>query len=213
MFFLDENNKSQYQTDLKDIINSETGFNNKVMLLRLFYKRIVNKANQKEYKSFLSDNFMKIGTYAIYDFAFNGWIKISDNEVNELKNKTLELFRSKEKGAEVYPDPIKTKLECLYILHINGLANDLSSLEEMSQDYLHLQFLLNPESFDYSQVDFSDYMWKNFALREKYMKRFVEHKNDLIPLIEERIKKDTVTEFEKRILYRFFLSKSEVLNL
>lgn len=212
LYFLDENNKNQYQTDLKDIINSELDFNNKVMLLRLFYKRIVNKATRKEYKSFLSDNFMKIGTYAIYDFAFNGWIKISDNEVNELKNKTLELFKSKEKGAEIYPDPVKTNLECLYLLHITGLANDLSSLEEMSQDYLHLQFLLNPESFDYTQVDFSNYMWQNFARRPKYMKLFVEHKSNIIPLIEEKIKKDYATEFEKRIFYKFFLSKSEVLN-
>ena len=42
------------------------------------------------------------------------------------------------------------------------------------------------------------------------MRFFVEHKEDIIPRIVQRIKKDEATEDEKKILYGFLLSDDEI---
>lgn len=108
------------------------------------------------------------------------------------------------------PDPLETRLEQVYLLYINDIVSDISALDEISNEYLHLQFLLHPETFDYHNVDFSNSMWRNFARHPKLMRFFVEHKEDIIPRIIQRIKKDEATEDEKKILYGFLLSDDEI---
>ena len=83
-------------------------------------------------------------------------------------------------------------------------------MKELTDGRPHLQFLLCPENFDYTQVDFSNYMWENFARHERYMKCFVAHKDAIIPQIKERIEKNDVSEAEKKILYGFLLDGGEV---
>ena len=210
LFFLNEEESKSFQAEIIKILDVESDFNKKVMLLRLFYKRIVDKETQERFKLFLSDNFTKIGIQAIYDFVLNSWIKPSKQHIDELKQKTLEVYHSRKDGVNVFPDPIKTNLECLYLLHIFGLADDLNSLEELSSENPHLQFLLHPESFDYSLVDFSNYMWANFAHQSKYMDLFVEHRDVIITSIKEKMAKDIATDIEKKILYGFLLDGEEV---
>ena len=210
LFFLNEEESKSFQAEIISILDVESDFNKKVMLLRLFYKRIVDKETQERYKLFLSDNFTKIGIQAIYDFALNSWIKPSKQHIDELKQKTLEVYHSRKDGVGVFPDPIKTNLECLYLLYIFGLADDLNSLDELSSENPHLQFLLHPENFDYSLVDFSNYMWENFARQSKYMDLFVEHRDVIITSIKEKMAKDIATDVEKKILYGFLLDGEEV---
>lgn len=85
--------------------------------------------------------------------------------------------------------------------------------ERLSEGRPHLQFLLDSESFDYSQVDFSNYMWENFARHEKYMSCFIAHKDAIIPIIQNRIKSEEASETEKRILYGFLLSGNEIWKI
>ena len=77
----------------------------------------------------------------------------------------------------------------------------------------HLQFLLEPDSFDYSQVDFSNYMWENFARHEKYMKYFVTHKDAIIPRIQKRMEAGEASETEKRVLFGFLLNEDEIWKM
>ena len=99
------------------------------------------------------------------------------------------------------------------MLYISDIITDISSLSELSEGRPHLQFLLNPEKFDYAQVDFSNYMWANFARCEKYMKYFIAHKDTIIPKIKEQIEKNNATEEEKKILYGFLLERNEVWKI
>ena len=112
-----------------------------------------------------------------------------------------------------FPDPVEAKLECAYLLYISDIITDISILKELTEGRPHLQFLLYPDNFDYSQVDFSDYMWENFARHEKYMKCFITHKDSIIPQIKERIEKNDASEAEKRILYGFLLNGDDVWKI
>ena len=108
------------------------------------------------------------------------------------------------------PDPIETKLECVYLLYISGVITDISMLNELAPQRPHLQFLLDPENFDYTQVDFSNYMWGNFAGHVQFRKYFVANKNILIPQIKSRVKQKTASEVEKKVLYGILLDKDEL---
>lgn len=83
-------------------------------------------------------------------------------------------------------------------------------LNELAPQRPHLQFLLDPENFDYTQVDFSNYMWGNFAGRVQFRKYFVANKNILIPQIKRRVKQKTASEVEKKVLYGILLDKDEL---
>ncbi len=168
---------------------------------------------QQKYQCILSDNFAQLPIEAIYDFTFSGWLTPDQNSIKEFLNEILEISRKEVAGMRLYPDPVETKLECVYLLHINDMITDISVLKELSEERPHLQFLLDSESFDYSQVDFSNYMWENFARHEKYMSSFIAHKDVIIPRIQKRIETGEASETEKRILYGFLLSGDEVWKM
>lgn len=42
------------------------------------------------------------------------------------------------------------------------------------------------------------------------MKYFVEHKEEIIPVMRERLLRDEATETEKKVLYGFFLKGTDV---
>lgn len=205
----DEETTNRIQT----LIDATEEFHKKVILLRLFYQQITGDAIQQKYKCILSENFAQLPIEAIYDFTFSGWLIPDQNSIKEFLNKILVISKKDIAGVRAYPDPVETKLECVYLLYINDMITDISILKELSEERPHLQFLLDPESFDYSQVDFSDYMWENFARHEKYMNYFVVHKEAITPKIQNRIISEEATETEKRILYGFLLNGDEVWEI
>lgn len=198
---------------IQAIIDATEDFHKKVILLRLFYQQLIGDAVQLKYKSILSDNFAQLPIEAIYDFTFSGWLTPDPNSIKEFLNEILELSRKEVTGVLSYPDPVETKLECVYLFYISDMIADLSALEELAEGRPHLQFLLDSENFDYSQVDFSNYMWENFARQEKYMNCFITHKDVIIPKIQKRIETGQASESEKRILYGFLLSGNEVWKI
>ena len=206
--------KDEATTDkIQVIIDTTEDFHKKVILLRLFYQQIIGDTVQQKYKHILSDNFAQLPIEAIYDFTFSGWLTPDQNSIKEFLNGVLEISRKEVTGVHSYPDPIESKLECVYLLYINDMISDISDLKELSKERPHLQFLLDSESFDYSQVNFSNYMWENFARHEKYLNCFITHKDAIIPKIQKRIEKGEANETEKRILYGFLLSGDEVWKI
>lgn len=200
------------QNQIEDIIESVTEFHKKIILLRLLYKSIINDDLKSKYINFLSDNFLKLDTYALYDFVFDDWIKPSPTQIDSFLNRIIDMNNKKVKGVYQMPDPVETELECAYILYIEGIIPDISVLNDLSADRPHLQFLLNPNEFDYTQVNFSNYMWENFARNDKYMKLFIEHKESIIPSIKEHLKVGIASETEKKIFYGFLLNGEELWN-
>ena len=198
---------------IQDLIDATEGFHKKVILLRLFYQQIMGDTIQQKYKCFLSENFAQLPIEAIYDFVFPGWLTPSQNSIKGFLNEILKISREQVTGVRSYSNLVETRLECTYLLYITDMITDISDLKEMSEGRPYLQFLLDPENFDYSQVDFSNYMWENFARHEKYMNCFIAHKNAIIPKIQSRIKSEEASESEKKILYGFLLDGAEVWKI
>lgn len=198
--------------ELQATIDMTSDFNSQIILLRLFYKHIDDEEIRKDYQGFLSINFSQLPTGAVYDFVLSGWLTLTPEATSALLKEILETNRQQSQGVLSFPDPLERKLECVYLLYINNIITDISALSELAERRPHLQFLLKPKDFDYRQVDFSNYMWENFARHDRYMKYFVAHRNAIIPKIKERIKNNEASEDEKRILYGFLLDKEEVMK-
>lgn len=207
---LPKSNTMDISEDIISSINSTENDYQKILLLRLFFQYIKDEEMQKVYKDFLSENFSTLPTAAIYDFVFSGWLTLTSEATESFLSAILEINENLPDGLQSFPDPVETKLECVYLLHINGLITDIGVLAELAEGRPHLQFLLNPDNFDYTQVDFSNYMWENFARHEKYMEYFIIHKDKIIPNIKERMKHGDVSEAERKILYGFLLNGNEV---
>lgn len=171
--FLPLSDIENVQAELQVLLDIAKDVPEKVLFIRLFFDRITNAKIQKVCQDFLTENFLLLSTDAIYDFVFSGWLTITSKSASMFLNEIIEIKRQQPKGVHSFPDPVDTKLECVYILFISGNITDITALKGLAEDRNHLQFLLNPDSFDYGKVDFSDYMWVNFAHHEKYMKYFI----------------------------------------
>lgn len=206
--------KDKETTDkIQALIDATEDFDRKVILLRLFYQQIADDTIKQKYKDTLSVSFSQLPIEAIYDFSFSGWLTPNQDSIKEFLNGILEISRKETSNMRSYPNPVDSELECAYLLHINEMIPDLNILKELSEGRPHLQFLLDPDSFDYSQVDFSDYMWENFARQEKYMTYFITHKDDIIPRIQKRIGTGEASEIEKRVLFGFLLTGNDVWKM
>lgn len=156
---------------------------------------------------------MKLNKGDIYDFVFNDWIDISKEIEDRYLQHILDLENNNIKEVQVYPDPLENALECVCILYINDKIKDISLLRNLKTDEPHLCFLLSPETFDYTKVDFLNYMWRNFATKKKYMDKFIEHKSEIMTNLKKKIRNNTANDDEKIIYYRYFVDEDEVWRL
>lgn len=212
-FFLCKENNKDYNEKIYRMIDAESNINRKIILLRLFYKHVFDDEKAKAYRSFIENSFLALDTSAIIDFTFSGWLEPTQEDISALKIEVLNHYRNKNSVVRSFPDPYEDKLECIILLYITGKIDDISMLDELTCENTYLRFLLHPDSFDYREVDFSNYMWVNFARHSKYMSIFVDHKTDIIPRIKERIKKEEATETEKKILFGYLLQNDEIWSI
>ena len=91
------------------------------------------------------------------------------------------------------------------LLYITEKISSLEPLKEMIEESDFLKFFLDEENFDYTKINFSNYMWQNIANRPHFMKIILKHRAEIIPILEEKVKQDQATDFEKRILYGHLL--------
>lgn len=210
--FTDKDDYESEQYKIKNLIDNQKEFCEKSMLLKLFRKCITDKKIKSDYVYELSSNFHELDTSSICEFIFNGWLEISQDNINALFDEIHKIKSNQQEGVITIPDPLETKLECIYILYIQGFISDISPLKDLADGRIHLQFLLNPDDFNYEQVDFSNYMWVNFARHPKYMEKFILHKDTIIPIIKQKIETNEASETERKILYAFLLNKDEMYN-
>ena len=209
---LDKNNIATLQDEIKNIIEATDSFSNKISLLRLFLNCIIDEDIKNNYIKSLSSHFSELDVRDIYDFAFNNWLKPSQTGIAKFLSEILEL-QKKQDIEQYYPNPLEMRLECIYLLYITDIIKDISMLKDLAKEKEHLQFLLNPDTFDYTKIDFSNYMWINFIKSPKFVEKFIEHKKEMIPLLKTKIRNNTATDDEKKILYGYFLEKDEIWNI
>lgn len=208
---IDKSQLTECQSDINEFILSfET--KKRITILRLFKKLLIDEEIINSHKDFLVLYFSDLDSDDIFDFAFDDWLDISPDNLKKLIDDAINMYNQrKSTGMRTWPDYFKAQLDIICILYITDKISDLRRLEQVMSESVHLQFLIDSDNFDYTQVDFLNYMWENIARRERFMEKFVEHKDVLIPIIEKKIDMDTATEFERKVLYGFLKDQSKLL--
>lgn len=210
--FIKNSDLSEIQCEIHNLIQS---FEEKeqIEMIRLFYKHITDPILSEQYKSFILEHFDDLDCDDIFEFVSNGWLNISHEHSQKILESALTIYRNqKNSPMHMYPDPLESKLELVYILYITGKINDISALKEMEDEKDFIKFFLDSDNFDYKKVDFSNYMWENIVRREKFMTQFVAHKDDIIPNIQRKVNLDKATELERKMLYGYLLDKDDLLR-
>ena len=119
--------------------------------------------------------------------------------------------RKAQPGMRTFPDWLMVTIEECMILKLFGFDIDLTSLEPYAHYSEHLSFMVNPEAFDYSQVNTEHYMWQNLIYSKEYQPYFVEHKSEVL---SEDLRKSfdlgVATEDQQKIVYGILLNQDEL---
>lgn len=140
----------------------------------------------------------------------DGWVSLNENDAQALISDILTTAESQIPRYYVFSDPLENKLQTIYLLYLTEVVGDISPLKDIAEKDSILQFFINSEGFDYSEVDFSHYMWQNIARVPKYLVRIIAHKDILIRKMKQRVEYGIATEFEKKLLYGCFMRREAI---
>lgn len=195
------------QVEISNFIKSFTGYD-RVIALRLLYKHITDRNNIAEQKQYISENVDLLRSDDIIDFTFHKWLEITPAFEDKIISDTINIYKQqKQTAVHVSPDPLQSKLDLIYLLHLTGNISSLAQLSDIEDASDFLSFFIHPDTFDYRKVDFSNYMWSNIARDPKYMDLFVRYKEQIVPNIQKKVELDQATEFERKILYGILLDR------
>ena len=230
-FFDYENNTNQYSIQaflksfikdedgvaIKSIIDSFENVNQKLICIGLLFKSFPPGEIKEEIKKYIEMNLPSVKRRYFLDFILNDFIALSEEETNSMVGKIIAIDDKQSKTPSIsFPDPLESEIERLCLLILTDKISNLDilkRLECLNKKNEFLEFILHPDTFDFNCVNFSNYMWANFARCPKYMDKFIKAKEILIPKIQHKIEIGAANEDEKKILYGFLLDKETIWNL
>ena len=167
----------------------------------------------EKYKGFLNSNLELIRTEFLFDLLIEKILPYSDTVINRFIDtiKNEDKRRKEKPGMRTYPDWLTTSIEECIILKLIGFNVDLTLLKPYEHYSEYLQFMLNPNDYDYSHIDTSNYMWQNLIYSPLYKDYFISHKDELL---SENLKNlfdmGVETRDQQKIVYGLLLNDDEL---
>lgn len=84
---------------------------------------------------------------------------------------TARVFATKDEtqiGISTNPDTLLEAIEFAILLKLVGYPIDISCFDKFKDVSAFLAFVLEPNTFDYSQIDTGYYMWQNLIFSPEY---------------------------------------------
>lgn len=177
----------------------------------LYYRRFL--LPMEKYRGFLSENTDLIDTSVLFEFLIENRISFSQQIQDRFIN-TINAEHEKRKAnpnVRSFPDWLTETIDECIILKLCDFDLDLSLLTPFAEYSFQLQFMLNPESFDYSNVDVDQYMWQNLIYSKEYREYFVKHKKDILsPRVNDIFSMGLSTTDQQKIVYGILLDDDEL---
>ena len=170
-------------------------------------RKILLQYDNDYWCEFIKSTINENGVSEIYTYIKSGVI-VFDNKLKQHFDSVLtDCKKSKITGIFTFPDHQKNTIETLLILllteHIPTL-NDIDFLRQYTDDSEFLDFLFNPDTFDYSKINTADYMWCNFINNDKYREIILKHKSEFwSDDNEKRIRLGFGSNFENKVAYKY----------
>ena len=169
--------------------------------------------NLEKYKAFLEDNLDSISYAHLFDFLIEKTIDFNDTVYAQFQNvisRTAKERRDKP-GYRTVPDHLISAIELCLILKLFDFPIDLTVLKEYSEYSDHLEFMLDPDGFDYSKVNLDHYMWENLIFTDEYQLYFIKHKADILTEDLEKVFSNNKADKNcQKIVYGILLDKDKL---
>lgn len=169
------------------------------------FKDILLKHEPTKWTKWIIDNLEHNWAEEVFDYLEKKIIPY-----NEVVSKYFEeklKARKETPGVILYPDNKSELVNSIVILHILGIIPNLDSMTYLKRyctEYVYLDFLFNPGSFDYSSINTADYMWCNFINSNEYRDIILKHKSEFwTKENEKRIELGFGSSFENMIAYKY----------
>lgn len=187
--------------DLIDNCNSES----ERVHYSYIFKDILLIFEEDEWKKWIKDNMSNNYVEEVFDYLKNDIVTFDESISNYFETKITSIQNTP--GMIVFPDQKSEIITILVLLLLIGKIPDfenLSFLKKYCNEFDYLDFLFNPETFDYSKINIADYMWCNFINSDKYRDIILKHKSDFWSKKDEkRIELGFGGPFENQIAYKY----------
>lgn len=134
------------------------------------------------FKEIIENNTDLLEFIDIFQMMIDKYIVLSDNIKKRVLSDISNNIENEVPGVYIQNNTgyYKHLINYCIIMYLLDFEFDLKLLEKYKEHSEIVCFVLNPDSFDYSKVDFNDYMWQNLVYSDKYQKYFIKHKNEII---------------------------------
>jgi len=194
---------------ISEIIEAEEDNQKKCELIfrfRLFF-------NKNKYKKYLKEHIKDMDIDDLFTFVMKGYIPYNGEVLNYyLKIISREVIdREASPGHYKFPDPLTFSIQYCILLKLANNPVEILKLAPYKKYSVYIEFLLDPNDFDYLKVDTSDYMWQNFFFNEEYGKILKKHKKEILTdNLRERFINNFTSTNEQKIIYGLLLDKNEI---
>lgn len=175
-------------------------------------RKVIYKWKRKELSELINSNIEKLDSKTIMYYVKDNIIKFDDTVKNIVKNEIVNTLELRKKTGEIaIPGSVVliTKLCC--DLYLSEKISDIDFLSNLKKEEKHIEFLLDQECFDYSNVDLRENLWVKIFSKEIYRDLMLRHKKEILTddLLQD-IKNGYVTERTKRIVYHYFFDEGDI---
>lgn len=169
--------------------------------------------NIEKYKTFLEENLESITYTQLFDLVIERTIDFDHRVYAQFKD--VIILKAEERrnrpGYRTVPDHLISSIELCLILKLFNFPIDLSELKEFIEFSEHLDFMLNPDDFDYSKVNLDHYMWENLIYTDEYQPYFIKHKDEILTEDLEKVFSNNKADKNcQKIVYGILLDKEEL---
>ena len=169
------------------------------------HRRVLLKYDEIEWKNYIEENLNNNWEQEIFQLLYEKILSFND-KIKEYYVNKFKKYASSSKGVYSYPDHKAEAINQLVIYILLDIANenDIEFIKDYAYMSDYLEFIFNPESFDYRNIKISDTMWCNFINSDHYRERILEHKSEFWNKEEEkRIELGFGSSFENRVAYKY----------
>ena len=202
---------NEIQEKVSKLIDNIEEINEKIKMI--YYLHILFNKNQRFiYMKIVKENLNLVNTDCQFNYVLEKYLEY-DIEIEKHFYDTLQIEvdkRKKKPNERSIPDWLVGTIDQLIILFLLNRIKSLKKFNRFIEYSEQLDFLLNPENFDYSKINTDNYMWMNFLRNKKYRKIFQKHRSDIVKNLGKSIENGYATESQKILFYRYFLTDIEI---
>lgn len=174
------------------------------------FRKLINKDDIHKY---LNGNLELLSYNQSYRFMLDKIIPYTDSilslYIQKINDEIIERVRNP--GVRSYPDHLKSLIDQCVILYLVCHDVNIARLRPYMEHSKYLQFLIEPENFDYSKVDTSDYMWVNFFRHTEFNETFINHKKEILnEKLVMMFSSDIYNLEQAKIVFGVLLDQSEI---